>query len=459
LGDEHDIATLARIISDPDIQSARRTHRYGALALGMIPTKDAVASTDARNALLSGIERSTGERDKFAFFEANCAYALAMRNDRSALPKLLDIRRVGLAAKDARNSIHASILGPMCYAMAALGDETVLPEITEHLRGRKARDGGNMDTSWCACHALSRIQGEPARQLLREAARDDRNEVRRVALGALGTSSDSQDTETEKLLRETLSLDSDPVCRWMAAISLSRVKPASAELILIERWGSAPAADRACLAVGLGLCARATGNPKVREFLSRALDDANDLDETVALCLACGIAQAKAAHARLAKLAGSSHAVVVTAYACYGLGLLGATPDEIDVLHEVVARPGDYLSRREAALALGMLRDRSVITQLRELVASEQNADVDRAGAVITLGRVGDDTNIELMLGVLSAIGTSTQLRACVIHALGLLLDRTGESALARIAADNLWFGLTRGVTFQPIYDIDHLVD
>src|SRR5262245_18975909 len=36
LGDARDIATLARIVRDPDVVSTRRTHRYAAVAMGLL---------------------------------------------------------------------------------------------------------------------------------------------------------------------------------------------------------------------------------------------------------------------------------------------------------------------------------------------------------------------------------------------------------------------------------------
>jgi HEAT repeat protein len=462
VGDARDIGVLAKIVADDEIAATRRLHRYAALGLGLLPRGDAEQAAAARGALLVALDHSRGQRDRYEFFHANCAYALAMRGDDAALPGLVDLRRRGLAAADAQTSIDTDILGPMVYAMGALGGDSVLPEIEEHLQGGRLAGGGSEDTAWAACHALSRVGGDAARKVLRRAAADPREPVRRLALQALGTVTDANDDETAAVLRAALAGDKDPECRWLAAISLGRSGHASAQAALLAAFkgGEALPADRAPFAIALGFCVRAHADLAVSRVLLAALDKASDMDERCGLCAACGIARLEAARGRLAEIVGKSGSGVTAAYAAYALGMTGASDDERKALHEAVARPGDYLLRREAALALGALRDATVAPQLREIAGSPKTPDVERAGAAIALGRVGHYTDADFLLGLVADKDVHDQLRACAIHGLGLLLDRRDGEILGRVAQDSRWFNTILGRwRWPPAFDVDHLVD
>src|SRR5262249_15594565 len=142
------------------------------------------------------------------------------------------------------------------------------------------------------------------------------------------------------------------------------------------------------------------------------------------------------------------------------LGIAGAGADERRALHDVVSRSGDYLARREAALALGMLHDDQVRGRLHEIAAGTRVPDIERASAVVSLGRVGHYTDTGLLVGLIDEQDTNDQLRACVVHALGLLLDRREGEPLGRVAANSRWFNTILGRwRWPPVWDVNHLVD
>src|SRR5262245_55425972 len=350
LGDPRDIETLARIVDDRDVAATRRTHRMAALGLGCLPLGDATQAARARNALLSAIDESRGKHDQFAYFWANCAYALAMRGDAAALPKLLDIRRKGLEAVDMQSSIHTDVLGAICYSMAALGGESVLPEIREHLRGVKTPDGGSKNSAWAACQALMRIGGDEAKRALREAAKDERDDVRRMALQTLGAVADAKDDETAAILRAAAVDGQKGGCRGPAALALGRTGHKTAAPLLLSMMEDAPFDVRPYAALGLGLYGRATKDKAAADALAKALEK-NTTNEAMSasLCLACGLAGATSVRPRLAQFASDRKAPAVSTYATFALALLGAGPEERKVLHDVVSELGDYVASREAA--------------------------------------------------------------------------------------------------------------
>jgi HEAT repeat protein len=138
----------------------------------------------------------------------------------------------------------------------------------------------------------------------------------------------------------------------------------------------------------------------------------------------------------------------------------GAGVDERRILHEAVARPGDYMVRREAALALGMLHDATVTQQLREIAGSTSASDSERASAVIALGRVGHYSDIDFLVELIADRDVHDQLRACVVQALGLLVDRAEGASLGRLSADLRWCSTILGRwRWAPSFDVNHLVD
>jgi HEAT repeat protein len=460
-GDPRDIATLAKIVSDTDIAKTRRLHRLAAIGMGCLPIGDETQAAQARTALVGAVAFSRGRHDQFSYFWADCAYALAMRGDAAAVPDLVSLRKRVIDAKDMQHSIYCEVLGAISYALGVLGGETALPELQEQLEGRKAPDGGYNDTSWSGAQALARVGGPAARRALLGALGDERNFVRAVVIQALGVVGDAKDDDVAKALRETIRSDKDLGCRRMAAISLGRTGHPSAADTLLRLLDEGRSEDRPFAAMGLGFLVRGRPDPKVEDVVTKALAKAHTDELQGSLALACALGGTQAARPRLAEIVDKGGPTAAPA-AAFALGMLGAAAPEREVLHAAVAQSGKPLLRREAALALGMLRDRSVVAQLRAIVGG-RTSDLDRATAAVCLGRVGDDADIDFVLGVLADRGTSDPLRACVVHALGWLLDRSDLGPLGRVAADVKWDKQIRGVsmswTGDAMWEIQHLVD
>lgn len=460
-GDVRDIATLAAIVRDRDVAATRRTHRYAAIGLGLLPTGDAAQAAEARSTLFGAIASARGRQGDQSFFWSYCAYSLAMRGDASVVPDLATLRRKALAAPDMRTSIYTEILGAMCYALGALGGDCALPEIAEHLGGRRAPDAGSNDTSWSATQALARVGGTGAVTLLLGAAKDERKTVRAGALQALGAIADPKDDAVAKVLRDAMADDRQMDCRRMAAVSLGRIGHTSAEKALLDALEDGTSEVRSFAAMGLGLLVRRQPNPKLAAVLVKALDRAKADEAAGSLALACAFAGAVDAGPRLAEIveSGGPTAAPVAAFA---LGMLGANETQRAVLRAAVAQPGLPLKRREAALALGALRDPAVVDQLRR-ICSGRTSDRDRATAVVCLGRVGTDEDIDFVLALLADRDTSDPMRACIVQALGWLLDRTNYGRLARIAADVKWDKQINGNSLswsgEALWDVQHLVD
>jgi HEAT repeat protein len=109
-----------------------------------------------------------------------------------------------------------------CNTLARLG-KPALPALASGLKS------SDPDLRWQASHAIARIGGNEAVEVYVEALKDPSAEVRRVAVGALGSLGLS-----DKLIVLTLAeavKDKDDQVRTQAADSLLRLGPAAREAI------------------------------------------------------------------------------------------------------------------------------------------------------------------------------------------------------------------------------------
>ena len=453
-GDARDIPTLSEIVREG--RSPRRMLRWAALGLGELPIGDAEQADEARKALFAALEIAYDRKDQFACFWANCAYALAMRGDAAAVPRLVELRRKMAVNAPGHGWTHSEVVGAVCYALGAVGGDDAVPELEAQLAAKRPPGLDAGDAGWSVAAALQRVGGEKAVRLLRNAASDPREYVRCVALQALGVASGPEDDEAAEILGKALRTDRDAACRQMAAIGLARSGHSSSAATLTKAFAEAGSAERRFVAVAIGLRLRDAPDPKLSVLLCESLERTGSQEERAALTVACGLANAQAARATIVDRLPKNRQGLPASSASFALGLLGAGPAELKLLHETVQQAVDPTARLEAALALGLLRDHSVVPQLSSIVFS-RNVDQDRASAAMCLGRVGDDADIDTFLGVLADHGTSDALRACVVRGLGRLLDRREGARLARVVANARW--RPQPGVVDPIADLRGLVE
>jgi HEAT repeat protein len=451
-GDVRDIPTLAAIVADA--RASRRMQRLAALGLGELPAGNAAQADEARKALLGALADGIAQKDKLACFWSDCAYALAMRGEASTVPRLVELRRK--AFPDSRVWTSPELVGAICYAIGVLGGDAQLPELELELRARRQMQDFVGDAAWSIPHALGRMGGEKALTLLRQTTHDEREFVRIVAVQALGGAVGPADEESAQALRDAMAKDVYVPCRQMAAIGLGRMGSPAAGAALATALDHASSVDKRFYAVALALWLRRTPDAKLAAQISGALEKSHSQDDRVSLAIACGLAGIQTARAAVVDTMPKNRGGPNAAAASFALGLLGAGPAERKLLHEVVAQSADPTSRREAAVALGLLRDHEVVDRLRAIVRSK-GSDLDRGSAACCLGLVGDDADIDFVVGMIAEHATSDPLRACLVHGLGRLLDRAEGAGLARVVAGGRWYRQQDCV--DPFSDIRSLVD
>jgi HEAT repeat protein len=452
-GDARDARALAAIVADGSRDAKERSR--AALGLALVDVSKAPEDArEIRETLLAAAREARGNYDDRCELWGNCLYALGVRGDPAALPTVREIAVSGASVKD--EELHRDVV---CSAASALGmfrDDLVVPDLTDLVRRPEPPDGDKrraMYISVYAAHGLAKIGSHAALAALCEAAGDEREEVRRAVVMAIGALAGPEDDAAEKVLAQIAREDRFLSCRNMACIGLGRSGHPSAVRVLTDVATKRPATDRPYALLGLGLFARRTKDAAVRTFLGERLADSGSADEMGAVATANGLAENEAAVPQLVALTDGGMPEL-RGWAAYALGLLHSRDRRVAPrLHELVLDQGDPILRREAALALGLVGDMRAVPQLCEIVRHGKNV-VDRGSAAVALGRIGGSDAADCLIGVLRDEDEPQELRACVAEGLGYLLDKDEGRRLSQIVSDLDWYELTEP-TMRALYLVD----
>lgn len=261
-----------------------------------------------------------------------------------------------------------------------------------------------------------------------------------IALGMLG---DQDSSELDTRIRRTLFLlartGSDAAARHFALISIAKVaaRPGSGDspgvgeardfLLATLARGSTEAERWAGLAGALlerSLAERGDTlhEPLIQAVRARLAESASPSD-VGAFAVAAGLLRDQEASVLLLERLRSVSEEQARGHVAVALGLVDSR-DAIEPIRRIVQdstyRP---VLLREAATALGLLRDSQAVSLLLDQLerASSQAAQASIAQA---MGRIGDRRAIEPLLELLEKPGTTTGARAFAAVALGIVADR-----------------------------------
>ena len=130
------------------------------------------------------------------------------------------------------------------------------------------------------------------------------------------------------------------------------------------------------------------------------------------------------------------------AHAAFALGMVGDREKGARLLRDVLRNTNDSNLRREAAMGLGLLRDREAVEILADLVR-EGGTTYEQGSAALALGRIGGPSAADELVELATSSVVSDRARAMGVVGLGLLLDRDEGERLAAIAADLSWYLFT----------------
>jgi HEAT repeat protein len=296
---------------------------------------------------------------------------------------------------------------------------------------------------------LARYRFEIGRELLERIEREQgRAEIVQscvLALGQLGTNdgADALDARIRSTLAGVPGAVSEPQARAFALIAAAeagaRLGPerpgggiVDARAFLLEQLFDGkrvlrPWAGLASGALCWGLQEAGATDPAletIRRALGDALDDERSTERLGAYALAAGLAQVGESAPRLMRLLDKELPDELRGQVALGLALLGHEP-AVEPLRAIVSgstsRP---VLLRQAAIALAILGDKDVATQLAVMLREARSLATQGAISA-ALGFIGDRRSVAPLLQLLGDRSSTDGARAFAAAALGGVADRS----------------------------------
>ena len=262
------------------------------------------------------------------------------------------------------------------------------------------------------------------------------------------------DAALSALLAELRDSHRDEQARHFATMALGRIGGArNRERLLVALPTARKAIDRPWVALALGVLAhearrvdRAAGGDGepdafVGEALATQFTAAREPGLVGALGIAIGLAGHRdAAPAMRERILGEPGKEAQAGYLCLGLALM-RDRGSIECLRTTMAgatrRPTVL---QQAAMALGMLGDKTAARELTERLMTDGQNLATFAALAMAIGRIGDRSSVGPLLGVLGDRGRADLPRAFAAAALGGVVD----------ARDVPWsFRISEGVNYR----------
>lgn len=427
-GDPAQAGALVRVLQDAKRQQPVR--EAAALALGLLPVNGEGSDHDVRRAL-EHIVRNGKEPTRL---RATSVYSLGLRGEPASAPLLLE----AAAAGEAQWDVPAAAVS----ALGLAGYDLTQPDLLQHLEGPRRRRKHDSVRRAYAAHALSFSEDQTSLEALREAATDSDRDVQRAAIMALGARVTATDVETVEVLIRVLHREKDGVSRQMASIALGRSGHEKAEASLRHAYLKGDGMLQPFAAIGLGLLARHPGRERAARVVVRDLETRANSDLRGALAIAVGLSRDPTGAPILRELAGDRGDPQLRGHAALAIGLMDDRTAGAPILRRLITDVNDPNVQREAALGLGMLGDREGLRILKGLL--EDGSTVYAQGsAAVALGRIGGQDAGSSLLDLLKDDKRPDIARGMAAVGLGLLLDRSEGRRLAKVGADLNWYLFT----------------
>jgi HEAT repeat protein len=320
-----------------------------------------------------------------------------------------------------------------------------------------------------AIHAGGPARADCVQRLSRalESGSTEPTVVRQSCIQGLGLvadgDGDAHDVRARSLLRSAAA-DGDRLARRFACISIARVgarrgaegrdalSDSRSFLAGLLVRGSTPERPWMSLALGVGERAAADAgaapSTAVQDALRKAIQAHSSPGEAGAHFLGLALSAAPSAGVTLSERLGELVDDEARSYAALALGIAGTT-SAIEPLRQVVLA-SRYKPRllREAAIALGLLGDRSLTPQLVEMLRDARGLFAQSSVAA-ALGTIGDERAVAPLLALAADTGRDASGRAFAIVALGILCDPAPVPWNTPLALDVNWW-LPPATLFEP---------
>jgi len=420
------------------------------LALGLLPKLDANGKSEVRKVLLDVIDN-----DKMRSRErAWAAICLGLQQDVDAVKPLWE-RLNPAKPYTGKNKLNVPA-GILC-GLGLIGDDSIRPQLEDALKtgeieGKEIKDRLRAYVAY----AIGKIGNPESLDALAGMlkSRSVGRVVKRSIAIAVGTcaakaTADKQKTAVDSLIRFLRKSGGDPSGENFAIIALSQIgtKPALEHLMKLCDGGKYGQRPYAALALGTHVwyldraAERKEGEPmdqalrtKIRDTLIKLSKKYKDTDTKAAFMLSRGLLKDKTAIEECVKLVSRKGDPVLRGFCAVTLGLIGEASENVkDALGVAISERKSTDLRRDAATALGLLRDADAVKTLIEELKRAKSFAVQ--GQLITaIGTIGDHTAIDPLIDILDNTSRPSAARAMAAVGLGMIGDLLELSKLSRLS-------------------------
>jgi len=419
VGRPEDAIRLATVVrkGEPDLTQAC------CLGLGLFPPLPAEIEEQVGNALLE----SRSAHGWFAIglrpARAQVTAALARPAPRERLPEQLF----------AAGQLRAALILPELKT-AALKSRFFVTPLADLERGYGTQALGRFGRARAlASLAVSRTAGPDTR--------------RAAAFGLYEMAGQPADARALHIaLMRVLGSKRDNHVRAFAALGIGRLGTNPGLIALMKRLDSRE--DRAlkpvyALALGLGAKARPDWK-QLRSYLVGRLRDVRTGELRIALEVAVGLARIeRGVESLLESLEHERASEGRRSWAARSLGYLGLKSDRVvRALRKGVEQGGTGPLGENAALALGLLGERSIVPDVRDALFATKEAR-GRARFAYLLGLLEGDVALQALTRVAENPAENDRVRGMAVVALGMALDARNVDPLARLKTRLLYLSAT----------------
>jgi HEAT repeat protein len=418
------------------------------LALGLIPKLDERGKGEVRKILLDIIDNDKNRSRERAW----AAVCLGLQQDSEAIKPLFERLSRKYTGKNKYN-VPAGIL----CGLGLIGDDSIRPQLEDLLVTGKI-EGKEIDDRIRAygAFALAKIASAESLPTLNKQLNSRRlgRIVKRSVAIACGTcganASPDLKVETVKALRKFIAKSGgDQSGENFAIIALSQIGTEDALKNLLKLADAGKYGQRPYAALGLATHVwykeRAKEQKKgegmdpamltkIRTTLTKLSQKYKDTDTKAAMLLSRGLLKDKTAIEECVKIASRKGDPVLRGFCCVALGLIGESSENVkDALKDALNERKSTDLRRDAATALGLLRDADVVKLLIEELKRAKSFAVQ--GQLITaIGTIGDHTAIDPLIDILDNTSRPSASRAMAAVGLGMIGDLLPISRLSRLS-------------------------
>ncbi|MEM7199315.1 MAG: HEAT repeat domain-containing protein [Planctomycetota bacterium] len=292
-----------------------------------------------------------------------------------------------------------------------------------------------------------------------------------VALGVLAQPGEVEESDKRysKALLDYFQSGKDQQARWFSLMSLGKIggETNRNELLKAFTKGS-KALVKPWAAMSLGVLAHnasesagdsAEVDRQIGDTLHREISKIKNPETQAAIGVALGLVKFReSADTIEALLQRNKHKDELAGYLCIGLALMDnqrSTQVIRDVVAGAIRRPGLL---QQAAIALGKMGDKSVTTELQDMMMNDENRNVAKLSAIASaLGFIGDRRTIDPLIKMLHDESITDLSRAFAAVALGGVADKELLPWNSKIAVDMNYRAAVETLTNQAAGVLDIL--